>query len=530
MRPEWTLPVRFCGGVEREPGLTVLLPTRNILKHEGSPSILSLIVRGFLSHYPTQFLPHGGRLYCDRDFFLEYTTPEVLDEGDLVRYDYATTRWIQRMLQDPWSYFQDGGRTSAPASDLEKPFQSPLILLEKAEKLGLQHGVGLLVLNSSDSEGNNWGIHENYLIPYHQPSHVRYQDDPFYNLLASLIAIRQAIGESGGIFFAENAWRFVCSQRAEFYGNIFWINAGDQEKPMILIREGQTLGETLADADQFTRIQILSDNNSLPSSLWLKIIFLSLGLPALVEQPERFRPFCLKDPVKSARCVSRQIFEADPLLACDDGTTKPLSWYLTEYITRLHDYYATTGSYHVKGPAGTSIPRMLESLAAVVSHVSRREFEALVGTVDYATLRYSLERFRAHQEGWEDLRARELLYHVVHPAVSGSQRFLEKSLIPYLSLPTDEADLSLLVETPYPESRAYERGMLVKKFFGSERESQPGAVTMSWTQYEYIKDDTRYTIQRKNPWEGSKKDVGELLDRAQTIEEYFHLLSQHGKT
>jgi len=537
MQSEWNLPVRFCGGLEREPGFTILLPNRQLLNDAGEPSILSLVTHGFVARYPVGFLKHGGRLYVDNNFFPEYTTPEAFDETALVCYDYATTRWIQAMLARPSLYLD-------LCSENERLMESNLgthdaieraarirELEAAAQTLAIDDAIGLVVLNSCDSAQNVWGMQENYLIPHHQPC-LTEQADPFYNLLASLIAARQAISESGGILLTgDGVWRLVCSQRAEFYTKVFWSDAGlKQSKPMIRIRgcEEKQLAYTLADEDHFTRIQVLSSNNSLPSSVWFKIMFLSLALPAVVEHFDKFKTLCLRDPLESARKISRHVLETDPVLELQDGTIT-LSEYLRRYQDLIADYYATKGSRHLKGRHGAVLPAMMEKLFEVISCFCERKFESLVGEVDYLTLDYYLKQYQKPGKRLEELRGREFFYHVVHPDFSGSSKFARESLGAILDTAIDESHIETLMETPYPHSRAYERGMIIKKFLPSENTPRQ-CLKIDWTHFSYHNGGEHYEIVRKNPWEGSKQEVGPLLERAESFAEYCRLLEtqDHG--
>lgn len=534
MQKEWNLPVRFCGGLEREPGFTILLPNRQLLNDAREPSIISLISQGFVSGYPVGFLKHGGRLYVDNSFFPEYTTPEAFDETAVVCYDYATTRWIQAMLAQPSLYFDlcfENERfmsSSFGTHDAHDAIERAARMREleaAAQSLAIDDGIGLVVLNSCDSAQNVWGMQENYLIPHHQPR-LTEQDDPFYNVLASLIAARQAISESGGIIWTEDGgWRFVCSQRAEFYTKVFWSEAGlKQSKPMIRIRscEEKQVAYTLADENHFTRIQVLSSNNSLPASIWLKIVFLSLALPAVVEHFEKFNTLCLNDPLESARKISRHVLETDPPLELKDSTIT-LSEYLRRYQDLITDYYATTGSRHLKGRYGNVLPVMMEKLFEVISCVCERKFETILGKVDYLALDHYLKQYQMPGKRLQELRGREFFYHVVHPDFSGSSKLARESLGTILNTAIDESTIETLMETPYPDSRAYERGMIIKKFL-PPRSTPQQHLKVDWTQFSYRDGSEHYEIVRKNPWEGSKQEVGPLLERAESFAEYCRLL------
>lgn len=513
---EWTLPVRYCGGIERESGITILLPYKKFLP---KGDILEFVVEGFLGTYKFGwsdyftggFLPHGGRIYRDNTFFPEFSTPEVFSEKSLVGYDLAAMHFLQNEFKNP-------------AANVEKRikagFVDPLIRLH-VEAAPLDKSTGLMIMNSADSENNTWGMHENYLIPYNPE--IFAENSRFFNCVASIAAIRQVISESGGLFkdMPSGQYEFLCSQRAPFYGAVF-ANL-HYPKPIIMARDGRESSACLADGGNFTRIEILSDNNSLPSSLWLKIAFMSLALPAIFESFDDFKPICLYNPLQDMYKISRTILFQEPALIRADGKVFSISWYLQKYLEIIANYYAKKGRGHAGKKGWKDVPEIIQKISEVIGYIAKREFDALVGITDYVTNKHILDRLA--KKGWDGgrLKAAEIFYHVVHPDYSLSHSYLDKSA-GFVGIPSSAESLDALMNSPYEDSRAYERAMIIKFFFDNYKRIDADAkLSVDWTDIIYEKNNMHYTIVRKNPWDSNKKLVDEYLNAAQTFEEYCQL-------
>src|SRR3982075_1375789 len=127
------------------------------------------------------FLENGARLYLDTGFHPEYATPECDDITDLVIHDKAG----ERIVED---------------------------LLHQAEKRLREDGISgniLLFKNNTDSAGNSYGCHENYLV-------VRAGEfSRISDVLLPFLVTRQLICGAGKVLQTPKAAAFCLSQRAE---------------------------------------------------------------------------------------------------------------------------------------------------------------------------------------------------------------------------------------------------------------------------------------------------------------------------
>src|SRR5438093_1248834 len=127
------------------------------------------------------FLENGARLYLDTGFHPEYATPECDDVTELVIHDKAG----ERIVED---------------------------LLHQAEKRLREDGISgniLLFKNNTDSAGNSYGCHENYLVS---------RDVSFQRLAEALIPFfvtRQIVAGAGKVLQAPRGFHYCLSQRAQ---------------------------------------------------------------------------------------------------------------------------------------------------------------------------------------------------------------------------------------------------------------------------------------------------------------------------
>ena len=122
-------------GLETEYGLTCMLNGQRSLSPDNlARNLFEKVIPG--ARNANVFLENGACLYRDTGFHPEYATPECDSVTDLVVHDKAG----ERIVED---------------------------LLHQAEKRLREDGISgdiLLFKNNTDSVGNSYGCHENYLV------------------------------------------------------------------------------------------------------------------------------------------------------------------------------------------------------------------------------------------------------------------------------------------------------------------------------------------------------------------------------
>jgi proteasome accessory factor A len=210
------------------------------------------------------FLQNGARLYQDTGCHPEYATPECDDILELITHDKAGERILES-------------------------------LIESAEKKLRREGVRgriFIFKNNTDSVGNTYGCHENYLIR-RNVDFQRIADE-----LIPFLVTRQVYCGSGRILKTSAGYRYFISQRAQ---HIYQKVSGATTSSRSVIN---TRDEPHADRERYRRLHVIvGDSNMSEVSTYLKVGLTALVLGVL-EGGGSFG-MELEDPVRAIRQVSR---------------------------------------------------------------------------------------------------------------------------------------------------------------------------------------------------------------------------------
>src|SRR6266540_2873385 len=167
------------------------------------------------------FLRNGARLYLDVGSHPEYATPECDSVNDLVVHDRAGERILEGLLVDAEKRLHDEGIA----------------------------GEIYLFKNNTDSAGNSYGCHENYLVSRHG------EFGRLADILIPFLVTRQLICGAGKVLQTPRGAVYCLSQRAEH----IWegvSSATTRSRPIINTRD-----EPHADAERYRRLHV-KDNGS----------------------------------------------------------------------------------------------------------------------------------------------------------------------------------------------------------------------------------------------------------------------------
>ena len=139
------------------------------------------------------FLRNGARLYLDVGSHPEYATPECDDVRELVTHDKAGERILEGLLVDAERRLREEGI----AGDV------------------------YLFKNNTDSAGNSYGCHENYLVGRHG-EFARLAD-----VLIPFLVSRQIICGAGKVLQTPRGAVYCVSQRAEH----IWEGVSQRDHP-----------------------------------------------------------------------------------------------------------------------------------------------------------------------------------------------------------------------------------------------------------------------------------------------------------
>src|SRR6476619_7277698 len=200
------------------------------------------------------FLRNGARLYLDVGSHPEYATPECDDVTEVVTHDKAGERVLEGLLLDAEQRLHDEGIA----------------------------GEIYLFKNNTDSAGNSYGCHENYLVS-RAGEFSRIAD-----VLLPFLVTRQLICGAGKVLQTPRGAVYCLSQRAEH----IWKGvsaAPTRSRPIINTRD-----EPHADAERYRRLHVIvGDSNMSEVTTLLKVGSAHLVLE-MVEAGVQFRDFTLE--------------------------------------------------------------------------------------------------------------------------------------------------------------------------------------------------------------------------------------------
>ena len=420
------------------------------------------------------FLRNGARLYLDVGSHPEYATAECDNLAQLVTHDRAGERVLEDLLVD-------------------------------AEQRLADEGIGgdiYLFKNNTDSAGNSYGCHENYLI-------VRAGEfSRISDVLLPFLVTRQLICGAGKVLQTPKAATFCLSQRAEH----IWegvSSATTRSRPIINTRD-----EPHADADKYRRLHvIIGDANLAETSTYLKVGTTSLVLD-LIEfgQAEgiELSDLALARPVHAVHVISR-----DPSLratvALADGrelTALALQRIYLERVAKLQE----------RRDPDPRADHVIETWAHILDLLERDPMEC-AELLDWPAKLRLLEGFRQRENlSWNAPRLHlvDLQYSDVRLDKGLYNRLVARGSMKRLVTEQQVLDAG---ENPPTDTRAYFRGECLRRF-GAD------IAAASWDSVIFdLGGESLVRIPTLEPLRGSKAHVGALLDSVDSAVELVEQLT-----
>lgn len=288
-------------GIENEYGVTCMSEgERRISPDEVSRYLFRKVVSWGRSS--NVFLRNGSRLYLDVGSHPEYATAECDDIGELIAQDKAGERILEELMVEA----QD--RLSAD---------------------GIEGDV-YIFKNNTDSVGNSYGCHENFLIT-RQLDFRRIID-----VLIPFLVTRQILVGAGKVLPGVRGSTYCISQRSEH----MWegvSSATTRSRPIINTRD-----EPHADADQFRRLHVIvGDSNMSEVTALLKVASADLVL-RMIEAGVVMRDLTLENPIKAIRDISADL-TGTHLLKLANGREISALELQGEYLAKVKDFIQREG-------------------------------------------------------------------------------------------------------------------------------------------------------------------------------------------
>src|SRR5215471_14797462 len=243
------------------------------------------------------FLRNGARLYLDVGSHPEYATPECDDVRQLVVHDRAGERILEGLLVD-------------------------------AERRLNEEGVAgevFLFKNNTDSAGNSYGCHENYLVSRHE------ELGRLTDILTPFLVTRQMICGAGKVLQTPRGVVYCVSQRADHMWEAV-SSATTRSRPIINTRD-----EPHADAERFRRLHVIvGDSNMSETTMLLKVGSTDLVL-RMIEAGAMMRDLTLDNPIRAIREISHDMTGRTRVRLADGREISALD-IQTEYLTKARDF------------------------------------------------------------------------------------------------------------------------------------------------------------------------------------------------
>ncbi|HET6876795.1 MAG TPA: Pup--protein ligase [Jatrophihabitans sp.] len=403
------------------------------------------------------FLKNGARLYLDVGSHPEYATPECDSLESLVAHDKAGERVLEGLVVDAEKRLHDEGI----AGDI------------------------YLFKNNTDSAGNSYGCHENYLVGRHG------EFSRLADVLIPFLVTRQLICGAGKVLQTPRGAVYCVSQRAEH----IWegvSSATTRSRPIINTRD-----EPHADAERYRRLHVIvGDSNMNEATTLLKVGSADLVL-RMIEQGVQFVDLTLENPIRAIREISHDLTGTRPVRLAAGRSASALQ-IQREYYSRAVDFIARTGE------DGTA-KRVLELWGRALDAVEKQDLTLIDREIDWATKYQLIERYRAKHDlplSSPRVAQLDLAYHDISRG-RGLYYLLQRQG----AVERVVSDLAIFEAKSVPPqtTRAKLRGDFIKRAQERRRD-----FTVDWVHLK-LNDQAQRTVLCKDPYRSVDERVEKLI-------------------
>jgi len=404
------------------------------------------------------FLRNGARLYLDVGSHPEYATPECDAIDELVTHDRAGERILEGLLIDAENRLHEEGI----AGDI------------------------YLFKNNTDSAGNSYGCHENYLVGRHgEFSRVA-------DVLIPFLVTRQLICGAGKVLQTARGAVYCLSQRAEH----IWegvSSATTRSRPIINTRD-----EPHADAERFRRLHVIVGDSSMSeTTTMLKVGSADLVL-RMIEAGVVLRDLTLENPIRAIREISHDL-TGQRLVRLANGREASALDIQTEYFTKAKDFVQRRG---IDDPV---VLRVLDLWGRVLEAVRNEKLELVDTEIDWVIKRHLIERYQnKHKLALSSPRIAQidLAYHDIRRD-RGLYYLMERNGL--VARTTRDLDVFRAKSVPPQTTRARLRGEFIKRAQERRRD-----FTVDWVHLK-LNDQAQRTVLCKDPFRSTDERVERLI-------------------
>jgi len=342
-----------------------------------------------------------------------------------------------------------------------------------------------LFKNNTDSAGNSYGCHENYLVA-RQGEFARMAD-----ILIPFFVTRQIYCGAGKVLHGPRGAQFCIAQRAEH----IWegvSSATTRSRPIINTRD-----EPHADAERFRRLHVIvGDSNMNEWTTFLKVGITDLVL-RMVEANTVMRDLTLENPIRAIREISHDIAGKKRVRLANGRE-------LTA-IEIQDEYYERTAKFVERRGGDPQTKQLLLEWRDALDALASGEPEILARKVDWVAKMLMIDRYRAkHQLPLSSPKVAllDLAYHDVNRS-RGLYYLMERS--GKAERMVSEKDISRAMREPPQTTRAKLRGDFIKHAKQKRRD-----YTVDWVHLK-LNDQAQRTVLCKDPFRSVDDRVEQLI-------------------
>jgi proteasome accessory factor A len=443
-------------GLENEYGVTCTLRGQRRLSPD---EVARYLFRRVVSwgRSSNVFLQNGARLYLDVGSHPEYATPECDSIYDLVVHDKAGERILEQLLASAEQRLREEGI----------------------------RGVIYLFKNNTDSAGNSYGCHENYLTS-------RRDDLAHYaEILIPFFVSRQIYAGAGKVLQTARGAIFCIAQRAEH----IWegvSSATTRSRPIINTRD-----EPHADAERYRRLHVIvGDSNMSEYTTFLKVGATSILLRMLEDPSVVLRDMTLENPIRAIREISHDITCRRTVRLANGRELSALD-IQREYLDRAKRYADTKGVSPLEEKA-------LEMWEHCVTGIERDPL-SLDREVDWVIKHRLIEAYREKHDlplSHPKVALMDLQYHDVNRSRSLYYLMQDRGMVERVCT---DADIDDAIDNPPQTTRARLRGEFIRRAKERKRD-----YTVDWVHLK-LNDQAQRTVLCKDPFKSRDERVEKLI-------------------
>ncbi len=443
-------------GLENEYGVTCTLRGQRRLSPD---EVARYLFRRVVSwgRSSNVFLENGARLYLDVGSHPEYATPECDSIADVVAHDKAGERILEGLVK--------GAE-------------------ERLDEEGIR-GEIYVFKNNTDSAGNSYGCHENYLVSRHKDFHRTVE------VLIPFLVTRQIFLGAGKLTQTPRGTAFSISQRADH----IWegvSSATTRSRPIINTRD-----EPHADAEKYRRLHVIAGDSNMSEYANFVKIGTMVALLQMIERGVVFRDLTLENPIRGIREISHDMTCARKIKLANGRELSALDiqW---EYLDRAMRFARSPG---FPPEVQSAIDRWEHLLTGL-----EKDPMTLDREVDWVMKYRLLERYaevRGLPMSDAKMSMMDLAYHDVDRK-RGLYYLLENKGMTDRVV-SDERVAEAVIRPPQT-TRAKLRGAFIKAAKAQKRD-----FTVDWVHLK-LNDQAQRTVMCKDPFKSEDERVEKLIE------------------